>query len=47
MNANEKHACKWDTAEDQMVATEATRLCERVLHDDKFEKCRQVSVTDV
>lgn len=43
-NPNEKHACKWDTAEDQLVSTEATKMCEHLLKDEKFEKCRNVSV---
>ena len=43
-NPNEKHACKWDTAEDQHVSTEATKMCEHLLKDEKFEKCRGVSI---
>lgn len=41
-NPNEKHACKWDTPEDQQVSNEATQLCEHLLKDEKFEKCRKV-----
>lgn len=41
-NPNEKHACKWDTPQDQQVSNEATQMCERILKDEKFEKCRKV-----
>lgn len=41
-NPNEKHACKWDTPQDQQVSNEATQMCEHLLKDEKFEKCRKV-----
>lgn len=44
-DSNEKHACKWDTPEDQQVSNEATQMCEHLLKDEKFEKCRKVNYT--